>query len=404
MVTVFTNAAVFDGTRFLPGRRDVVVDGDAVTAITEPGQGSHNADDTFVDCAGQTIIPGVIDCHVHLTSTGAGNTSSFHDPFSLQFYNSVAHMDATLKGGVTTVRDAGGTDLGAKVAVETGVVRGPRLSIAVNIMSQTGGHGDFHLVSGAESPFLAPHPGRPSGVADGLEGVQRKARELLRAGADHIKICSTGGVLSPRDDPRHSQFSEAEIAVIVAEAAAQGAHVMSHAQGAPGIKNAVRAGVRSIEHGIYLDDEAIDLMLEHGTFLVPTLQAPQAVIKAAEAGVALPEAVVEKARTVVEAHHESTVRAHEAGVQIAMGTDAGVGPHGENLEEISLLAGAGLSTTEALAAGTSVAAALLGEERVGRIGEGSLADLVLIDGDLRTDDVRGIEDRVHAVYLGGVPV
>ncbi|WP_413334680.1 amidohydrolase family protein [Brevibacterium sp. GP-SGM9] len=404
MVTVFTNAAVFDGTRFLPGRRDVVVDGDAVTAITEPGQGSYNADDTFVDCAGQTIIPGVIDCHVHLTSTGAGNTSSFHDPFSLQFYNSVAHMDATLKGGVTTVRDAGGTDLGAKVAVETGVVRGPRLSIAVNIMSQTGGHGDFHLVSGAESPFLAPHPGRPSGVADGLEGVQRKARELLRAGADHIKICSTGGVLSPRDDPRHSQFSEAEIAVIVAEAAAQGAHVMSHAQGAPGIKNAVRAGVRSIEHGIYLDDEAIDLMLEHGTFLVPTLQAPQAVIKAAEAGVALPEAVVEKARTVVEAHQESTVRAHEAGVQIAMGTDAGVGPHGENLEEISLLAGAGLSTTEALAAGTSVAAALLGEDRVGRIGEGSLADLVLIDGDLRTDAVRGIEDRVHAVYLGGASV
>lgn len=401
MVTVFSNAAVFDGTRFLPGRRDIVVDGDAVTAITEAGQGSHNAGHTFIDCEGKTLIPGIIDCHVHLTSTGAGNTSSFHDPFSLQFYNSVAHMAATLQGGVTTVRDAGGTDLGAKLAVETGVVRGPRLTIAVNIMSQTGGHGDFHLVSGAESPFLAPHPGRPSGVADGLEGVQRKTRELLRAGADHIKICSTGGVLSPRDDPRHSQFSEAEIAVIVAEAAAQGAHVMSHAQGAPGIKNAVRAGVRSIEHGIYLDDEAIDLMLEHGTCLVPTLQAPQAVIKAAESGTALPPAVVGKAHSVVEAHHESTVRAHEAGVPIAMGTDAGVGPHGENLEEISLLAGAGLSTTEALAAGTSVAAALLGQDRVGRIGEGSLADLVLIDGDLRTDDVRGIENRVNAVCLGG---
>src|SRR5699024_10199407 len=164
-------------------------------------------------------LPGIIDCHVHLTSSGAAATSNFHDPFSLQFYNSVAHMEATLKGGVTTVRDAGGTDLGAKVAVETGTVRGPRLSIAVNLMSQTVGHGDFHLVSGAESPFLPPPPGRPSGVADGLEGVQRKTRELLRAGADHIKICSTGGVLSPRDDPRHSQFTEAEIGVIVAEAA-----------------------------------------------------------------------------------------------------------------------------------------------------------------------------------------
>ncbi|WP_350268988.1 amidohydrolase family protein [Brevibacterium sp. CBA3109] len=401
MVTVFKNAKVFDGTRFLAGLRDIVVDGGVISAVTEGGQGSHDAGDTYIDCADKTIIPGVIDCHVHLMSTGAGNTSSFHDPFSLQFYNSVDNMAKTLKGGVTTVRDAGGTDLGAKVAIETGIVRGPRLSIAVNIMSQTGGHGDFHLVSGAESPFLAPHPGRPSGVADGLEGVQRKTRELLRAGADHIKICSTGGVLSPRDDPRHSQFTEAEIAVIVAEAAAQGAHVMSHAQGAPGIKNAVRAGVRSIEHGIYLDDEAIDLMLDNGTFLVPTLQAPQAVIKAAEAGSALPQAVVDKAHSVVEAHYASIAKAYEAGVRIAMGTDAGVGPHGENLEEISLLAGVGLSTTEALAAGTSVAAELLGHDNVGRIDEGALADLVVIDGDLSTEDVRGIESRVSSVHLGG---
>lgn len=401
MVTVFKNAKVFDGTRFLAGLRDVVIDGGAITAIAEGGQGSHDAGDSYIDCAGKTIIPGVIDAHVHLMSTGASNTSSFHNPFSLQFYNSVANMEKTLKGGVTTVRDAGGTDLGAKVAIESGVVRGPRLSIAVNIMSQTGGHGDFHLVSGAESPFLAPHPGRPSGVADGLEGVQRKARELLRAGADHIKICSTGGVLSPRDDPRHSQFTEAEIAVIVAEAAAQGAHVMSHAQGAPGIKNAVRAGVRSIEHGIYLDDEAIDLMLENGTFLVPTLQAPQAVIKAAEAGSALPQAVVDKAHSVIEAHYSSIAKAHEAGVRIVMGTDAGVGPHGENLEEISLLAGVGLSTTEALAAGTSVAAELLGHDNVGRIDVGALADIVVIDADLSSQDVTGIESRVSSVYLGG---
>lgn len=404
MVTVLSDATVFDGTRFLPGRRDIVIDGSQVRAVTESGQGSHDAGDTYIDCAGKTVIPGIIDCHVHLTSSGAANTSTFHDPFSLQFYNSVAHMDVTLKGGVTTVRDAGGTDLGAKVAVETGVVRGPRLSIAVNIMSQTGGHGDFKLVSGAESPFLSAHPGRPSGVADGLEGVQAKTRELLRAGADHIKICSTGGVLSPRDDPRHSQFTEAEISVIVAEAAAQGAHVMSHAQGAPGIKNAVRAGVRSIEHGIYLDEEAIDLMLEHGTYLVPTLQAPQAVIKAAEAGAALPPSVVEKAHSVVEAHQESIARAHEAGVPIAMGTDAGVGPHGRNLEEISLLAEVGLSSVEALAAGTSVAASLLGDDRIGHIGVGSLADLVIVDSDLRTAGVAGIEDMVSAVYLGGQAV
>jgi imidazolonepropionase-like amidohydrolase len=119
MVTVLSHATVFDGTRFLPGTRDVVLDGGRVASVTEGGQGSHNASDDFVDCTGQTIIPGIIDCHVHLTSSGAASSSNFHDPFSLQFYNSVAHMESTLKGGVTTVRDAGGTDLGAKVAVET---------------------------------------------------------------------------------------------------------------------------------------------------------------------------------------------------------------------------------------------------------------------------------------------
>lgn len=404
MVTVLKNARVFDGTKFLPGLRDVVVDGNRVSAITEGEQGSHNASDTFVDCAGKTVVPGIIDCHVHFVMSGATSTAQFHDPFSLPFYASVANMEATLRGGVTTVRDAGGTDLGAKTAVERGLIRGPRMSLAINIMSQTGGHGDFHLVSGAESPSLAPHAGRPSGVADGIEGVRLKTREMLRAGADHIKICSTGGVLSPRDDPRHSQFTEEEIAVIVAEAAAQGAHVMSHAQGAPGIKNAVRAGVRSIEHGIFLDDEAIDLMLEHGTYLVPTLQAPQAVINAAEAGAALPQSVIDKAYSVVETHHNSITRAHEAGIKIAMGTDAGVGPHGENLEELSLLAGVGLSTVEALASGTTVAAELLGLTEAGRIGEGTLADLVVVDGDLSVDGVVGIEKKVSAVYLDGTLV
>jgi imidazolonepropionase-like amidohydrolase len=239
-------------------------------------------------------------------------------------------------------------------------------------------------------------------VADGVDAVRAKAREILRAGADHIKICSTGGVLSPTDDPRHSQFTSAEIEAIVEEATAQGTYVMSHAQGAEGIRNALRAGARSIEHGIYLDDETIELFLEKDAFLVPTLQAPRAVIAAADAGAALPAAVVEKARMVAQTHRESIVKAHAAGVRIAMGTDAGVGPHGENLEELELLVGVGLSTRDALRAGTSVAAELLRMPDVGRVAEGLPADLVLFDGDLEKVGLADVRCRVSQVYQGGV--
>ena len=274
---------------------------------------------------------------------------------------------------------------------------------AVSIMSQTGGHGDGRMASGAHMPMLVGHPGRPEGVADGLDEVRKKTREILRSGADQIKITSTGGVLSPSDDPRHSQFTPDEIAVIVEEAAAQGTYVMAHAQGTQGIRNALHAGVRSIEHGIFLDEETIQLFLEKDAFLVPTLQAPIAVIKSAEAGAALPEAVVEKARLVAAKHRESIQAAYRAGVKIALGTDAGVGTHGENLEELELLFEAGLSVEDALRAGTSTAAELMGvDESVGRIAAGLAGDLVLFDGDLATvglDDVRG---RVVGVFQDGL--
>lgn len=402
---VFRSAQVFDGRAFVSGARDVLVDGDRIAAVGTPGSLDVPAGAAEVDASEKTLSPGIIDCHVHLCTDSPGALTLLSEPFSLQFFKAVDHMEKTLRAGVTTVRDAGGTDSGVKEALRRGLVRGPRLKIAVTILSQTGGHGDPRLASGQCMPFLVEHPGRPGGVADGVEGVTRKARELFRAGADHIKICSTGGVSTPGDDPRHSQFSEAEIAAIVAEAEAQHTHVMSHAQGAPGIKNALRAGVRSIEHGIYLDDEAIDLMLEKDAFLVPTLQAPLALIRAHESGVAFDPLVVAKAYEVVDAHHASVSKAYEAGVRFAMGTDAGVGPHGENLEEISLMAGVGLSAAEALAASTSNAADLMGlGEEVGRISEGFAADLVLFDRDLEASGVEGVQHAVEGVWQAGVRV
>ncbi|MDT0329808.1 amidohydrolase family protein [Nocardiopsis sp. DSM 44743] len=398
---IISGARVFDGESFLP-RADVAFAGDTVLDVG-PGLTERHPGARTVDATGKTVIPGIIDLHVHMTARHAGSLNSFAEPFSLQFYDSAAHLGRTLRAGVTSVRDAGGTDLGAKVAVESGVIPGPRLRIAVTIMSQTGGHGDMRLPSGAENPMLAPHAGRPSGVADGVEEVRKTVRSILRAGADQIKICSTGGVLSPADDPRHSQFTEDEIRVIVEEAAAQGAYVMAHAQGSEGIKSALRAGVRSIEHGIYLDEEAIGLLLDRGAYLVPTLSAPLAVIERAERpGSGLSQAVIDKAHRVVDTHRESVANAVAAGVKVAMGTDSGVGPHGENLKELALMADVGMGLEEVLRASTSLAGELIRNARVGRLAPGHAADAVVLDGELTgTARLASLPAMVRQVWKDG---
>ncbi len=394
--TVFRGGSVFDGTGAPPAPGDVVIE---EGLVVEVGAGLDG--DEEVDVSGGTVLPGFFDCHVHLTSVGIDVMQRISRPFSYQFYEAGANLAATLATGVTTVRDAGGADLGIAQAVADGLVPGPRVLIAVNIIGQTGGHTDGWHPSGYDLPLNLPHPGRPSGLADGPEELRKVVRAMLRAGADVIKICTTGGVLSPRDDPRHTQFTPEEVAVVVAEAAAVGRPVMAHAQGAEGIKNALRAGVRSIEHGIYLDDEAIELMLQRGAWLVPTLVAPRAVIEAAEAGAQISAAVLAKAVEVTGVHEESVRRAAAAGVKIAMGTDSGVGPHGRNLEELALMAGCGMSPEQVLASATSESARLCGlGDRVGRLEPGMLADLVVVDGDARQLD--GLAGRIRSVWQSGV--
>jgi imidazolonepropionase-like amidohydrolase len=321
------------------------------------------------------------DCHVHVTLARPSLLDVVHTPFSLQFFIAAANLRTTLDTGITYVRDAGGADLGIQEAVSRGLIPGPRMQIAVNMLTQTGGHGDPWTASGTEVPLFAPHPGRPAAVVDGPDEVRRKVRQLLRAGADVIKIYTTGGVLSERDDPSHPHVRDDEIAMTVTEAAAAGAHVMAHAIGADGIKAAVRNGARSIEHGIFLDDEAIEMMLTAGTWLVPTMHAPRALLRAAAAGLSFTQSSIDKATFVAGTHEASVKRAHDAGVRIAMGTDCGVGVHGTNLEELSLLAAAGHTATEALHAATGSAAELLGvDHEVGTLQPGRRADLVIIDG------------------------
>ena len=396
--TLFSNARIFDGTGSPLADGEVAVS-DGV--ITEVGSGLDG--DEVVDLGGRALLPGFFDTHVHVAITSVDMFGIIQKPFSLEFHETARNLRTTLEAGITTIRDAGGADLGTRTALEQGLISGPRMQISLTMLSQTGGHGDGWMASGQTMELMQPHPGRPSSIVDGPIEMRRKVRELIRAGADVIKVATSGGVLSPRDDPRHAHFTLEELEVLVAEAGGAGRWVMAHAQATDGIKNAVRAGIRSIEHGIYLDDEAIEMMLQSGTFLVPTLIAPVGVVKAADAGAAIPAASLAKAREVIEIHRDSFRRAVEAGVRIAMGTDTGVTPHGDNLEELALMEAGGMSPEQVLVATTRTAAELMGlEADSGTIEPGKRADLVVVDGDPL--QMEGIGGRIAAVYQQGALV
>ncbi len=395
--TLFTGGRVLDGTGADIADADVVVEDGRIVEI---GPGLHGEES--IDLGGRTILPGLFDCHTHVVVSSIDTMRLLQTPFSYRFFQAAHNLEATLRIGITTVRDAGGADLGVKQAVEDGLVAGPRMHISLSMLSQTGGHGDGWMpYGGTIRALLTHHPGVPETIVDGTDEMRRKVRELIRMGADVIKVATSGGVLSPRDKPTHAHFRLEELEVLVEEASAAGIFVMAHAQAAPGIKNAIRAGIRSIDHGIYLDDEAIQLMLDRGTWLVPTLVAPRGVIDAADAGASIPEASVAKAREVVETHKASFARAVAAGVKVAMGTDSGVTPHGQNLRELALMVEGGMSPMQAIEATTRSAAELMGlGDELGTLEPGKRADLVLVEGDAL--DVATLADRVTEVYKDGV--
>jgi imidazolonepropionase-like amidohydrolase len=393
--TVFHGGDVFDGEGTDPAPGDVVVsDG----RIVEVGVGLDG--DEGVDCTGRTILPGLFDCHVHVTMNGIDTVRRLSRPFSYQFFEAARNLKATLATGITTIRDAAGADLGIQQAVDDGLIAGPRMQISINALSQTGGHVDGWTVSGDCVLAFQPHPGRPGAVVDGPDEMRKRVRELIRAGANVIKVCTSGGVLSPRDNPRHGHFREEELAVLMAEANAVGIPVMAHAQATDGIKAAVRAGIRSIEHGMFLDDEAIEMMLRAGTWLVPTLVAPLAVVEAAAGGARVPSEVVDKARDVSEEHRHWFSRAVAAGVKIAMGTDSGVGAHGTNLRELGLMHESGMAAKDVLRSATASSAELMGlRDELGTLAPGKRADLVIVDGD--PYELSKLRSNIRSVYKDG---
>ena len=403
-----TGVRLIDGTGADPVERaTVVIDGERIDAIGAADAVKIPKGAAVIDAEGMTLLPGLIDCHVHVFGQwGYDLLRGLMTPPSLSLLYAVPNVRVTVEAGITTVRDAGGAPAGVKMAIERGLFPGPRMLVSVSFLSQTGGHGDSMMpccIDLGENKL----PDVPFGVVDGEEAMRTKVREILRAGADWIKLCTSGGVLSSADSPQHAQFTVSEIATAVYEAGAQGKRCLAHAQSNQGIKNAIEAGVASIEHGIYLDDEAIEMMLKRGVYLVPTLVAPQDVLDLAAARPGLlPDYAVNKSREVMSTHRASFRRAVEAGVKVAMGTDTGVGPHGGNARELRLMVENGMTPMQAIVASTRTAAELLRlDDRLGTVASGKLADLLLVEASpLEKIGVVANAERLALVLKGGVPI
>lgn len=401
--TLVHAGAVIDGrAERAGGPTTIVIEDGRITAL-ERGHRAPGEGDELIDLAGSTVLPGLMDMHTHLSSEIGP------DSYIVRFTHgapqvtlqSTVYARRTLHAGFTTVRDLGdrhNISVALRDAIARGDVAGPRIFTSGKSIATTGGHAD---PTNGWAAHIAGDPGPADGVINGVAEARKAVRQRYKDGADLIKVTATGGVLSLAASGENPQFAQDELEAIVATARDYGFHVAAHAHGAEGMKRAIRAGVHSIEHGTYMDDEVIRLMKEHGTWYVPTILAGRFVgEKAAEPGY-FPEVVRPKAAAIGPQIQETFARAHKAGVNIVFGTDCGVGPHGDNAREFALMVEAGMSPMDAIRAATSVAARFLGvDDRLGTLEPGKLADLVAVEGDPLADI--GRLQAVHFVMKEGV--
>jgi len=371
----------------------IIIQDDKIASV---GSGTQiPAGAQVIDLSSATVLPGLIDAHTHITMTTNFGYSRLGISIPREALNGARNARVTLDAGFTTIRNVGAsgfTDVALRDAINAGDVPGPRMLVSGPALSITGGHCDDNLL-----PF--EWHAQSDGVADGVEGVQHKTREIIKYGADLIKICATGGVLSHGDNPQASQYTLDEMKAIVADAHRLGRKVAAHAHGAQGIRWASEAGVDSIEHGSYIDDAAIAEMKKNGTYLVPTLYLADWFLANAER-IGTPPELIGKAREVMPAARKNVARAFAAGVKVGFGTDAAVYPHGLNAHEFAVMVKLGLTPLQAIQAATINDADLLGwSDKVGTLEPGKWADVVAVDGDPLAD-VTTLE-RVKFVMKGG---
>jgi imidazolonepropionase-like amidohydrolase len=371
----------------------IVIQGDKIATVGSATQGP--ADATVIDLPNATILPGLIDAHTHITFTPNFGYSQLAISVPREALTGARNAKITLEAGFTTIRNVGASgyaDVALRDAVNAGDVPGPRMLVSGPALSITGGHCDNNLL-----PFDYHATG--GGVADGVEAVQHKTREIIKYGADLIKVCATGGVLSHGDNPQASQYTLDEMKAIVADAHRLGRKVAAHAHGAEGIRWASMAGVDSIEHGSYIDDAAIAEMKKNGTYLVPTLYLMDWFYENAEK-IGTPAELIAKGKEVMPAARKNVARAFAAGVKVGFGTDAAVYPHGLNAHEFAVMVKLGLTPLQAIQSATINDADLLGwSNKIGTIEPGKWADLIAVDNDPLTD-VTTLE-RVRFVMKGG---
>jgi imidazolonepropionase-like amidohydrolase len=377
---VLRGAQVLDAGGGFAGPLDVHVQDGRVAAL---GANLDAPGAVETDCAGLWLLPGIFDCHDHITLSTVNMLEVLETPVSQWALESARNARRTLEAGVTFVRDLAGADRGIREALAAGIVPGPQLQISVTLICQTGGHGDAYLRgAGLEASLTPESPGRPPYRVDGPESMRTTVRATLRAGADWIKLATTGGLVSEHDEPLVPELTKEEIGVAVFEAGRKGKHVAAHAYGGEGLTNAVEAGVRSIEHGGFLTEEQARLMADRGCYLVPTLSAMRDCLRWAEEGALTPT----QCRKILDLGLDlgECVRvAKEYGVQLASGTDyISRDQHGNNLEELTLMREAGLTPEEALLAATAGGAELcgVGHDR-GRIAPGCVFDAIVLDAD-----------------------
>jgi imidazolonepropionase-like amidohydrolase len=356
------------------------------------------------------LMPGVFDCHVHPAFSSLDQLELLETPITAWTLEAARNLKHTLECGVTFVRDAAGIDAGIRNAVARDIVPGPRIQASIVALSETGGHFDGFLTGpGVESSAgytIPDYPGRPPYIVDGVDDVRRAVRHVLRAGADWVKLCATGGIASPFDDGDQPQFTPAELEAAVEEAQRKGKGVMAHAFGGQGLDDAVAAGVRSIEHGLFLTEEQAATMAAKGTWMVPTLSVIADVVRWADEPGRMPASQVRKVHAIQPRLGDAVRIAHEHGVKLALGTDfIERSQHGHNLEELVRMHEAGLPAAETLLAATIRGAELCGVDHLyGRIAPGYVFDAIVLDEDPSDVSVFERRDAVTGVFKAGTAV